>query len=54
MPRKINKPRPITEKTRQEDERLREELRNADLKKFDKAMDKLLKPGNGKSREGKG
>jgi len=44
MPRKINKPRPITEKTRQEDERLREELRNADLKKFDKAMDGLMKP----------
>jgi hypothetical protein len=32
------------EKTRQEDERLREELRNADVKKFDKAMDNLMKP----------
>jgi hypothetical protein len=42
MPRKINKPRPITEKTRQEDEKLRRELDNADLKKFDKAMDKLM------------
>jgi hypothetical protein len=45
MPRKVNKPQPITEKTRQEDEKLRRELDNADLKKFDKAMDKLMKPG---------
>jgi hypothetical protein len=44
MPRKDKRPRPISEKTRQEDEKLREELRNADLKKFDKAMDKLMKP----------
>jgi hypothetical protein len=44
MPRKINKPRPITEKTREEDEKLRRELDNADLKKFDKAMDEMMKP----------
>jgi hypothetical protein len=43
MPRKINKPQPITEKTRQEDARLREGLENADLEVFDKAMDKMMK-----------
>ena len=44
MPRKIKKPQPISEKTRQEDERLRRELDNADLKKFDEMMDRVMKP----------
>jgi hypothetical protein len=51
MPRKDKRPRPISEKTRQEDERLREELRNADLKKFDRAMDKLMKQPSGKPKD---
>jgi len=32
----------VTEKTRQEDERLREELRNADMEKFKKALNPLM------------
>jgi len=32
----------VTEKTRQEDERLREELRNADMDKFKKALKPLM------------
>ncbi len=40
MPRKDKGKHPISEETRQEDERLREELRKADPEKFKK----LLKP----------
>jgi hypothetical protein len=32
----------VTEKTRQEDERLREKLRNADMEKFKKALKPLM------------
>jgi hypothetical protein len=35
---------PVSEKTRAEDERLREMLRNADLKRFDKAIQKAISP----------
>jgi hypothetical protein len=38
------KHKPVTEKTRQEDERLRESLRYIDLRKFDKALEKAIKP----------
>lgn len=45
MPRvRIKKPNPITEKTRAEDEKLKEELRHFDLKKFDKALEKVINP----------
>jgi hypothetical protein len=45
MPKKRSKPpKPISEKQRAEDEKLREELRNADLKRFDEAMGKMMKP----------
>jgi hypothetical protein len=43
MPRKERKLRPISEETRQEDERLREELRKADPEKFKKALKPLMK-----------
>ena len=46
MPRKRAagvKPKPVSEKQRAEDEKLRESLRNADLKTFDKALRKALK-----------
>jgi hypothetical protein len=33
-----------SEKQRAEDEKLREELRNFDLKKFDKVLGKAIKP----------
>jgi len=33
-----------SEKQRAEDEKLREELRNFDLKKFDKALEKAIAP----------
>jgi hypothetical protein len=32
----------VTEKTRQEDDRIREELRNADMEKFKKALKPLM------------
>jgi hypothetical protein len=35
--------KPISEKKRAEDEKLREELRNFDLKKFDKVLEKAIK-----------
>ncbi|MGD0288653.1 MAG: hypothetical protein ABSC63_03205 [Candidatus Binataceae bacterium] len=38
------KKKPISEKQRESDEKLREELRNFDLKKFDEALDKAIKP----------
>jgi hypothetical protein len=38
------KKKPISEKQRQSDEKLREELRNFDLNKFDKALDKAIQP----------
>jgi hypothetical protein len=34
----------LSEKTKKEDERLRKELENADLKKFDKAIKVALSP----------
>jgi hypothetical protein len=37
------KKKPISEKQRESDEKLREELRNFDLKKFDKALDQAIK-----------
>jgi hypothetical protein len=43
------KKKPISEKQRDSDEKLREELRNFDLKKFDKALDKALNPWNKKN-----
>jgi hypothetical protein len=38
------KKKPISDKQRESDERLREELRNFDLKKFDEALDKAIAP----------
>ena len=38
------KRKPLSEKQRESDEKLREELRNFDLKKFDKALDKAIAP----------
>jgi hypothetical protein len=35
---------PLSEKTRASDERLREALRSADLKKFDRALANAIKP----------
>jgi hypothetical protein len=40
----IQKRKPISEKTRAEDERLREELRHADLGKFAKLLKKAIRP----------
>jgi len=34
--------KPLSEKTRAEDERLRESLRNADMKAFDRALGKAI------------
>jgi hypothetical protein len=36
--------KPITQKQRESDEKFRELLRNADLKQFDKALEKAIKP----------
>jgi hypothetical protein len=36
--------KPISEKQRAEDEKLREQLRHIDLKKFDKTLEKAIKP----------
>jgi hypothetical protein len=36
--------RPVGEKQRAEDEKLRDMLRDADLKKFDKTLAKAVKP----------
>ena len=46
MPRvRTVKKKPISDKQRaEEDDKLREELRNFDLKKFDKALEKALNP----------
>jgi hypothetical protein len=44
------KKKPISEKQRESDEKLREELRNFDLKKFDKALDEAIKGPGGKSK----
>jgi hypothetical protein len=38
------KHKPISEKQRAEDDKLREQLRHIDLKKFDKALGQALKP----------
>ncbi len=46
MPKKrraAKKRKPITAKTRAADDALREELRRFDLKKFDKALAKVIK-----------
>ena len=44
MTKKPSKPRkPISEKQRASDEKLREELRHFDLKKFDKALEKAVR-----------
>jgi hypothetical protein len=44
------KKKPISAKQRESDEKLREELRNFDLKKFDKALDKAVKIPSGKQQ----
>ena len=45
MTRKPSKPKkPISEKQRAKDEELREELRHFDLKKFDKLLEKAIRP----------
>jgi hypothetical protein len=44
------KHKPISEKQRAEDDKLREQLRHIDLKKFDKALEKAISPSSGKSR----
>jgi hypothetical protein len=36
--------KPTSEKQKAADEKLRDELRNFDLKKFDKALQKAIKP----------
>jgi hypothetical protein len=38
------KHKPTSEKQRAEDDKLREQLRFIDLKKFDKALEKAIKP----------
>lgn len=38
------KKKPLSEKQRASDEKLREELRHFDLKQFDKALDKAIRP----------
>jgi len=38
------KHKPISEKQRAEDDKLREKIRHIDLKKFDEALTKALKP----------
>jgi hypothetical protein len=38
------KKKPLSEKQRESDEKLRQELRNFDLKKFDEVLDKAIKP----------
>ncbi|MGH7932667.1 MAG: hypothetical protein ACREQN_05800 [Candidatus Binataceae bacterium] len=44
MIKKQSKPKkPITEKQRAQDEKLRDELRNFDLKKFDKPPEKAVR-----------
>jgi hypothetical protein len=48
--RKQSKPKkPISEKQRASDEKLREELRHFDLKNFDKALEKAVRPSRGDS-----
>ena len=45
MPRKKSpKRKPISEKLRAEDEKLREMLRHADMKKFDALVEKAITP----------
>jgi len=44
MPRLRKKPKPITEKQRTIDDELREKLRKADLKKFDRALERVIRP----------
>jgi hypothetical protein len=45
MPRvRTVKKKPVSDKQRAEDDKLREELRNFDLKKFDKALEKAINP----------
>ncbi|HEY6418020.1 MAG TPA: hypothetical protein VIX59_03370 [Candidatus Binataceae bacterium] len=39
---KSKKKKPISEKQRESDEKLREQLRHFDLKKFDKALEKAV------------
>jgi hypothetical protein len=42
--KKQSKPKkPLSEKQRESDEKLRDELRHFDLKKFDKALDRAIK-----------
>jgi hypothetical protein len=43
------KKKPLSEKQRESDEKLREELRNFDLRKFDKALDKAVSPSKTKA-----
>jgi len=43
--KKPSKPKKaVSEKLRESDEKLREELRRFDLKKFDKALEKAIRP----------
>jgi len=42
---------PVSSTTRKEDDRLRKELANADLKKFNKAIKSILKTDSAKKRQ---
>jgi hypothetical protein len=42
--KRSKKKRPLTEKQRASDDALRAELKNFDLKKFDKALEKAVNP----------
>jgi hypothetical protein len=53
--KKLKPKKPVSEKTRVEDERLRESIRHIDLKKFDKllgaAIDpRAIKPSDGRAK----
>jgi hypothetical protein len=45
VPRNKSKPlKPVSKKQRAKDEELREELRQFDLKKFDRVLERAIKP----------
>jgi hypothetical protein len=48
--RKRRPVKPVSEKTRAADERLREALRSADMKKLDRALAKAIKPAPSAAR----
>jgi hypothetical protein len=47
----LKPPKPITSKQRESDEKLRDLLRNADMKQFDKALEKAIRPADIKEKE---